>query len=342
MSATELRANITAADIAAQGSASVTVFTPAPGGGTSNAQTFTITQPPNPLPATSSLAPVSAVAGGAAFTLTVNGTNFVNGSTVRWNGTDRATTFVSATRLTAAIAGPDIASAATVAVSVFTAAPGGGTSNAQTFTIAAPNPVPVTTSLAPSLANAGGPSFTLIVNGSDFVNGSTVRWNGANRTTAFVSANQLTGAITATDIANAGTASVTVFTGAPGGGTSNAQTFTIAVGGNPVPVVGGTSPSTAVAGSAGFTLMVNGSSFVNGAIVRWNGANRATTFVSSTQVTATILAADVANAGTATVTVLNPAPAGVSSTPALSLVTTTGASFFDDFNRADAAAIGNG
>jgi hypothetical protein len=37
-----LTAAITAADIATAGSASVTVFTPAPGGGTSNAQTFTI------------------------------------------------------------------------------------------------------------------------------------------------------------------------------------------------------------------------------------------------------------------------------------------------------------
>jgi hypothetical protein len=310
VSASELRATISAADIAAQGSATVTVFTPAPGGGTSNAQTFTITAPPNPVPATTGLAPTSTAAGGAAFTLTVNGVGFVNGSTVRWNGADRTTTFVSTTQLTAVISAADIASAGTTSVTVFTAAPGGGTSNAQAFTITAPNPVPATTSLVPSSANAGGTAFTLIVNGSNFINGSTVRWNGADRPTTFVSASQLSAAIAAADIATAGTASVTVFTGAPGGGTSNAQAFTIGIGGNPIPVLTGTVPSTAPAGSAGFTLTVNGSSFVNGSVVRWNGANRATTFVSSTQLTAAIPATDIATAGTVNVTVFNPTPGG--------------------------------
>jgi hypothetical protein len=89
------------------------------------------------------------------------------------------------------------------------------------------NPVPVSTSLNPTSATAGGAAFTLTVNGSNFINGSVVRWNGANRTTTFVSATQLTAAITAADIATAGTAQVTVFNPAPGGGTSNAQTFTI-------------------------------------------------------------------------------------------------------------------
>ena len=79
--------------------------------------------------------------------------------------------------------------------------------------------------LSPSSAVAGGPSFTLTVNGSTFVSGSVVRWNGASRTTTFVSATQLTAAITAADIAAAGSASVTVQN--PGGAVSNALTFTI-------------------------------------------------------------------------------------------------------------------
>jgi len=89
------------------------------------------------------------------------------------------------------------------------------------------HPVPTTTGLSPSSATAGGAAFTLTVNGTNFVNGSTVRWNGSDRTTAYVSSTQLTASIPAADIATGGTASVTVFTGTPGGGTSNAQTFTI-------------------------------------------------------------------------------------------------------------------
>src|SRR5690606_11356783 len=85
----------------------------------------------------------------------------------------------------------------------------------------ATNPIPATTSLTPTSATAGGPGFTLTVNGSNFIAGSVVRWNGANRATTFVSATQLQAAIPASDIATAGTATVTVVNPAPGGGTSN-------------------------------------------------------------------------------------------------------------------------
>ncbi len=100
----------------------------------------------------------------------------------------------------------------------------------KSATLTANNPVPATTGLSPTSATAGGSAFTLTVNGSSFVNGSIVQWKGASRTTTYVSSTQLTAAITAADIASAGTASVTVFNPAPGGGTSNAQTFTINAG----------------------------------------------------------------------------------------------------------------
>src|SRR4030095_16861634 len=60
----------------------------------------------NPVPMLTALTPNRWPAGTAAFTLTVNGSCFVSGSVVRWSGADRPTTFVSATRLTAAIAAP--------------------------------------------------------------------------------------------------------------------------------------------------------------------------------------------------------------------------------------------
>lgn len=90
-----------------------------------------------------------------------------------------------------------------------------------------PNPVPTLASVNPNTATAGGAAFTLTVTGTNFVSGSSVRWNGNNRTTAFVSSTQLTAAIPATDIAAAGTAQVTVFNPAPGGGASSAVAFTI-------------------------------------------------------------------------------------------------------------------
>ena len=180
----------------------------------------------NPVPAITSLAPATATAGGAAFTLTVTGSGFVNGAVVRWNGANRPTTFVSDTQLTAAIPATDIATADTASITVVNPNPD-AVSDAITFTINTSNPVPAISSLAPATATAGGAAFTLTVTGSGFVNGAVVRWNGANRPTTFVSDTQLTATISAADLAAAGTASVMVFNPAPGGGASGVATFTI-------------------------------------------------------------------------------------------------------------------
>ncbi|MBI1765701.1 MAG: hypothetical protein HYR56_30220, partial [Acidobacteria bacterium] len=312
-SGTQLTAAIPASDITSGGTAQVTVFTPAPGGGVTAALTFTINTPTNPVPTITSLNPNSTAAGGAAFTLTVNGTNFVNGAVVRWNGTDRTTAFVGATQLTAQITAADIANTGTAQVTVFNPAPGGGTSTASTFNITVPpNPSPTLTSLNPNSALAGSAAFTLTLTGTGFINGSVARWNGATRTTTFVSATQLTAQIPATDIASAGTAQVTVLNAASaggGGGTSSAVNFTITQT-NPSPTITTVSPNSVTANSGAFTLTVNGTNFINGSVVRWNGADRTTTFVNNTQLTAQIAAADIAAAGTATITVFNPAPGG--------------------------------
>ncbi|HQR36323.1 MAG TPA: hypothetical protein PLK30_26600, partial [Blastocatellia bacterium] len=225
VSATQLTASIPASDIASRGTASVVVQNPAPGGGSSPAASFTIN---NPVPTISGLNPNSATAGSAAFTLTVNGTNFVSGSTVNWNGSARTTQFVSATQVTASITAADIVSVGSANVTVTNPTPGGGTSNQVAFTINANAPAPTTISISPSVGIAGGASFTLTVNGTNFTGSSTVNWKGNARATTFVSATQLTAVIPAADIAVAGTAAVTVVTPAPGGGTSNPQTFTIA------------------------------------------------------------------------------------------------------------------
>ena len=73
--------------------------------------TLTITGGNNPTPTLTALSPSTRGVGGGAFTLTLTGSNFVQGSVVRWNGQDRQTTFISATQLTAAIPASDLATA---------------------------------------------------------------------------------------------------------------------------------------------------------------------------------------------------------------------------------------
>ncbi len=259
---------------------------------------------PTSVPATTTISPTSVAAGGAAFTLTVNGSNFVAGSVVNFAGVARTTTFVGPAQLTAAIPAAAITTAGTAAVTVTNPAPGGGTSNAASFTIMA-TPVPAITTISPNSAAAGGVAFTLTVNGSNFGTGSVVRWNGSDRPTAFISVSQVSAQIPASDIAVAGTAAITVFNPAPGGGASNSFTFSITA-----PTIHTISPTGAATGGAAFTLTVNGSNFMAGSVVNFAGVTRNTTFVSAGQLTAAIPAAAITTAGTAAVTVTNPASGG--------------------------------
>src|SRR5437868_10235275 len=83
------------------------------GGGSSSAAASA-----NPMPAISSLAPASAAAGAAAQTLTINGSDFLSGSTVTYNGVAHPATFVSATQLTIQLSVADQATVGSYAVIV--------------------------------------------------------------------------------------------------------------------------------------------------------------------------------------------------------------------------------
>jgi hypothetical protein len=98
------------------------------------------------MPTISELAPANTSSGGPAFVLTVNGSDFSAKATINWNGTAQTTTFVSANQLMATIAATDIATPATVPITVTnpgtagTGAYGSGgtlaeTSSAMSFTV---------------------------------------------------------------------------------------------------------------------------------------------------------------------------------------------------------------
>ena len=130
----QLAVVILASDVASSGIAAVTVSNPEPGG-PSLAATFTIDSVQNGTPLISSLSPTSASPKSGAFTLTVNGSNFVPpvivngttqtaGSTVAWNTSPLPTTFVNANQLTASVPASNIASPGFASVSVYNTTPG--------------------------------------------------------------------------------------------------------------------------------------------------------------------------------------------------------------------------
>ena len=152
-----------------------------------------------------------------------------------------------------------------------------------------------------------------------------MEWNGSARPTTFASVTSLQAAISAADIATAGTASVTVTNPNPGGGTSAAVTFVIQT---PPPTITMMTPSSAIVGGAAFTVAISGTNFFPTSVVDWNGSARPTTFVSSSSLHASITATDISAIGAAKITVVNPLALGGSSAPSMLLVGSSGGSNF--------------
>jgi hypothetical protein len=281
---------------------SVTATATNPGGNSSEfARNIKVGSGPAPgtIPTISGLNPSSASAGGIGFVLTVTGTNFSASSVVKWNGAERATTFINRNTLTADIRASDLAAPGTAAVTVLNGGSGNESASAP-FTITPAVPPPIIRSLMPSAATAGGPGFTLTVVGENFTSNSVVEWDGQNRPTTFVSGTQLKAAIAADDIVDPAMVSITVLDQATKR-LSSGVSFPI-TNAKP-PKIQSLDPKSVSAGDAAFTLTITGENFSEDSVVEWNGAERATTFVSSTKIQAAISAADIATAGAVTITV---------------------------------------
>jgi IPT/TIG domain len=274
----------------------------------------------NATPTVTSFFPSNITAGSQGFTLTVAGTGFQSNARgvtfVNWNGSPRSTTFNDSTgELSVQIFASDVASANSISITATNPIPGGGTSQvippADIFTVVQPQAGLTITSLDPANANPGGGDFTITVNGTGFATNDVVTWNGSQRVTTIAPMNTTvaTATITSDDIATAGTASVAVSTPDQVVATPS-LTFVITGPSTSAPTVSSLSPSSAAHGGGDFEMRINGSGFGPNAFVEWNGSFIATSFIGGSQLVAYIPAAEIAAAGSATVTVTNPAPGG--------------------------------
>ena len=88
-------------------------------------------------------------------------------------------------------------------------------------------PVPTITSLSPPNLAAGSPDTQITINGTGFVYGAQVSWNGVLLGTYVPDSTQIYVTVPAAYLQNAGTEQVNVINPQPGGGTSNPATFTV-------------------------------------------------------------------------------------------------------------------
>jgi hypothetical protein len=167
---------------------------------------------------------------------------------------------------------------------------------------------PTISTLTPSSAVVGSltspATLSVTVAGTNFVSGvSTVYWGTTALTTHYVSATSLTADVTSTQLASAGSGSITVQDGSATPA-SAASTFTV----NPLPIIGSLTPSSAFAGAvtgpATLSVAVAGSNFISGVSqVYWGTTLLTTHYVSATSLTADVTSALLASAGSGSITV---------------------------------------
>lgn len=231
-----INADILQSDVENPGKVQVTVETPSPGGGTFFPPVnFTINPVVVPVPTITSLSPSGVFASGGAFTLTVNGTNFVATSLVTVNGANHTTIERNSTLLSAAISAADIVNGGPLQIAVFNppvpnanggSATGGGSSNVVVLNVT--NPVPVISAVVPGgAAINAGISSNVTVTAVGLVPNSVVLVNGSPRVSTPAAAGTVIGTLTGGDLANSGELQIQVMNPAPGGGVSNPLPFGI-------------------------------------------------------------------------------------------------------------------
>ena len=326
ISATTLTAAIPASDVSFARTLNITVLNPR----SVVSNTVTLTVSGTPAPVITLLNPSTVNAGTGGFVLQILGNNFTQSATVKVNGNVRSTTFVDSGTLKAQILSNDVAQPATLSITVTTT---GGTSAAATLTVVAAN-TPSITSISPTSVTAGGPSFTLTITGTNFMSGAVVKVNGINHNSVFVSSTTMTATISSTDIAVAGQLPITVTD--PGTGTTTSNAIPLFVTDANGPQISNISPSSVLAGSSSFNLIINGSNFLDTDIAIVASSPRPATFVSATQLSTVIQAADVATAGTVDISVAR-SDGTMQSAPAELTVTNLGAPSITSFTPATAS-----
>ncbi|HEY1773879.1 MAG TPA: IPT/TIG domain-containing protein [Gammaproteobacteria bacterium] len=322
-SSTVLKAQVDLSAATTGGTYAVSVKNPAPSGGASAALTLDLE---NAVPVITSISPSSEPVSAQSGQLVVFGTGFQPTSVVQLSGTPLNTTYISHTELVAGIPAGALASPAYLAVGVSTPAPGGGSSNTATLT--AGEIAPFLFWVSPTHLYVGGNADqTLTLRVTQFSSNTLVEWNGTPLTVTRSSpaGNLLQGGglvqvTVPSNLLTVGTATVKAVTPAPGGG-SVSQAVAVSI---QPPEIDSLSPGFVAPGGGDFTLTINGEDFDPSATVLWNGQQLTITLQSSTQIQATVRAAESASSGVASVAVVNPAATGGPSLPASFAVDSSG------------------
>jgi uncharacterized protein (DUF1800 family) len=269
----------------------------------------------NPIPVLGAVTPNGFSEG--TTTITVNGSQFIYGAQISWNGVLVPTTYVSGTQLVAQIAAP----------------------NPGTFPLTVTNPDPGSASAIPLSMTVGPGQVVLTLqpnSGTDVRVSNTLNLglmvNGTDNPAVTLQVNGIAGgnAIVGTAVSNAD-GSITysappvvptpsnivqlTITSVDNPAVSISQNISVM---NPIPILSSASPMAFDPGPA--TIVLTGQKFISGAQVLVNGSPVSTTFNSGTQLTANV---DQAQPGNLDLQVLNPNPGPAMSNDLIATVSGT-------------------
>ena len=264
--------------------------------------------------------PQSPDAGDPDQTVDVVGTGFAVGAVVTYDGSPLAATVYAETQILAHVPSADL----TAGTHTVTVTDPGGLAGSGAYVVLPVRPVPSLVSVSPGSVTAGSPDTAVTFTGTGLYPETQVGYgySPTNDTpvpvlSASADHTQITVRIPAAALTQAAT--LTFYAQTPGqrgaGGNAPPPTLTVV---NPVPTITGISPATLPADTvSSFTLTVTGTGFVPGTQISWNGEYFPTTYVSPTQVTASIYgynlnypAPDTIAPGPVAVSVTNAAPGG--------------------------------
>ncbi len=304
--ATSLPINI---EIAANAAADVRSVTVTTGAGTSGSFTgFTVT---SSAPKVTSITPSSGAPGGT-FPATISGENLTGASAVTFSGSGVRGTIVSATA-TSVTANITIDAGSTPDLRTLTVTAGSVTSASFSGFTVVPTGVPIISSINPNSGKAGT-TVSATITGQNLSGASAVTFSGTGLTGRIVTggtATSLPVSIVIDADAKADLRTVTVATLA---GTAAAFSgFTVTPGSGAPPAINelsanpaGLSQSLAPLYGGTFTLVVRGQNFDSNTKVQWGGVPLSTTFVSATQLNATVKTSQLTAPGTVLVTAVSP------------------------------------
>ncbi len=307
VSPTKLTAVIPASAMALPGDFIIYVVNPSPTTGSSAALPFTVALGVYPVPNLVSIYPTTIIAGSLPFTIFASGSDFASTAVLNFNGVAKMTSINGSQNVFATISTADINKAGTVQVTVSNPMPGGGSSSPLSFVITQPTIIPTIASVNPTSFPANTP-VTFTMTGTGFIQGAGVDvvatigggfWNANVLSSTQISISNFA-------VGSTGTIPIYVVDPAPAG-TSTA--FNLTVTQPPAPTITSVSPANAASGSSP-TLTITGTGFQFGANVFLNGFSYIPNIVSSTQMS--VVVSLTAAAGMYPLTVVDPAPAGMS------------------------------